>query len=165
MDKKFKMSIKLIIGLGNPEKNYEDTYHNIGYLFIDFLQKNISNLNGFKLILPPQKTNEYMNLSGQAIQKYLQQYKLKPKQLMIVHDDSDILFGNYKIQFARNSAGHKGVQSIINLLKTNGFWRIRIGIRHKNSSQKAKNLVLQKISPEDKKILDETFTKILNQLS
>ncbi len=154
--------VKLIIGLGNPGKEYEKTYHNVGFLAVDYFAKNppISKL---------LKSNVYMNQSGNFVKTALKKYKIKPDEILIIHDDSDIELGKYKISFGRGSAGHRGVQSVIEALGTKNFWRLRIGIRNiakqtRNSTQnrreKAGELVLKKINKADWGILEKVFQKI-----
>ncbi len=116
--------IKLIVGLGNPGKEYEHTRHNAGFLFIDILENNLKNK---KIILA--KTQAFMNKSGAAILSLMKFYKIKPENILVVHDDIDILWGKFKLSFGRSSAGHKGVESVIKSLKTKNFWRLRIGIQ------------------------------------
>ena len=142
--------VKLIIGLGNPGKEYEKTYHNAGFLAIDYFVKNSP-------ISKPLKTDVYMNQSGEFVAKIARKNKIKPEEILIVHDDFDIEIGNYKISFSRGSAGHNGVESIIKSLKTKDFWRLRIGIRPQNSKQKAEKFVLKKISKKNLKILNRVF--------
>lgn len=145
--------IKMIIGLGNPDKKYEDTYHNVGFLFIDYLGKGI-------------KSDVYMNESGKFVSKELKKSGAKPDELLVVHDDSDLTVGNYKLQFGRGAAGHHGVESIQTTIKTNDFWRLRIGIRpiNEETRQKAEKFVLKKISVEDKKILERVFENVAIEL-
>jgi len=181
--------IKLIIGLGNPEPKFQNTYHNAGHIFVDYLAEllaapkfkkqrlkhfEFSKTAGQALI----KTTTHMNNSGSAVKKSIQFLSTQLKETVIAHDDSDIMLGNYKIEFGRGAAGHKGVESIIKSLRTKDFWRVRIGIRAKPTSAqgysrvraglsaeaprraKAEELVLKKISNANKKILDETFQEI-----
>ncbi len=212
--------IKIIIGLGNPGKRYEGTYHNVGFLAVDYLSKNpllnfpigsekkantslfsttrptcLSNSGGrgelieetkfhkFKLL----KAGTHMNESGNFVDKTLKKYHLQPQEVLIVHDDSDIELGKYKISFGRSSAGHQGVESVIRKLKTKNFWRLRIGIRRnadkrgletqinadnisinqrKNLREsaafrmKAGEFVLKKINSRDKKTLAQAFEEI-----
>ena len=157
--------IKLIIGLGNPGKEYEKTYHNAGFLAIDFFVKNPATSN-FK----PVKTDVFMNQSGSFVAKIAKKHSIKPEEILIIHDDSDIKLGKYKISFSRGSAGHNGVKSIIKALKTKDFWRLRIGIRPKVSSiknqelrKKAEDFVLKKISKKDLEILEKVFERISNE--
>ncbi len=153
-------NIKLFIGLGNPDKKYTNTYHNIGHHFIHYLNKNID--------LPNTKTltsTTYMNQSGQFVKEKLQYFKLTPDQLLIIHDDSDIELSQYKLSFNRGSAGHKGINSIINHLNTKEFWRLRIGIRPKNFKGKAEKFVLKKISKDNQQEFKTTFKEIIKSLS
>ncbi len=159
-----KINPHLIVGLGNPDKKYENTYHNAGFLFIDYLvSKNSVNS---KLL----KSDVFMNQSGSFVKKALKKYKTKPEELLIVHDDSDIELGKYKISFGRSSAGHKGVESIIESLKTKNFWRLRIGVRKtpsiKNQTprKKAIEFVLKAITKQDQNLLKKVFEKITLEL-
>lgn len=153
--------IKLIIGLGNPDPEYEKTFHNVGHLFVDNQMLNVKSQ-----IL---KSDVFMNKSGLFVKEVLKKEKVKVEELLIVHDDSDIELGRFKFSFGRNSAGHKGVQNIINQLKTKNFWRLRIGIRPafaKASARrvKADELVLKKITPARMKELEKAFQEAGNQL-
>lgn len=164
------MNPQLIIGLGNPDPEYAATYHNVGHQFILFLIKhqelcapdNTSRLCTIKLL----KTDAYMNESGACVKTALKKYKLKPDKLMVAHDDADIMMGAYKMSFARNAGGHRGVQNIIDYLKTNTFWRLRIGIRPSNEKrrQKAEKLVLKKITVQDQKRLQTVFRQVMKGL-
>ena len=149
--------IKLIIGLGNPDKKYENTYHNVGHMAADYLA-------GEKTM----KSDSYMNESGVFVAKAIKKYGIKPENLLIIHDDSDIELGKYKMDFGRGAAGHHGVESIQQHLKTNGFWRLRIGIRPTQKEgeirMKAEEFVLKKISPENKKILELVFEEVVAKL-
>src|SRR3989344_5389201 len=152
--------IKLIIGLGNPDPKYANTYHNVGHLFIDYLLK-IENLK-FKII----KSGVYMNESGRFVAKMLKKYNVEMEELLIVHDDSDLQLGAYKLQSSHGAAGHHGIESIQAALKTNNFWRLRIGIRPstKTVRQKAEEFVLKKITAENKKILKKNLLEIIEKL-
>lgn len=153
--------IKLIIGLGNPGQEYEKTFHNVGHLFVDFVNENpkLQNPN-YKLL----KSNYFMNKSGEFVKQELKKAEIKPENLLVVHDDSDIELGRCKFSFGRNSAGHKGAQNIIDQLKTKDFWRLRIGIRPVKNKQKADELVLKKISSVQKTILEKVFKEAVKQL-
>jgi len=156
--------IKLIIGLGNPGKEYEKTYHNVGFLAIDFLAKNPP---AAKLL----KSGGYMNQSGSFVAKASKKYGVKPDEILIVHDDSDIELGKYKVSFGRGSAGHRGIDSIIKSLGTKNFWRLRIGIGRQIANReaqivkrKAKEFVLKKITKKDLEILEQVFKTTYNSL-
>lgn len=153
---------KLIIGLGNPDKKYANTYHNVGQLFIYYLSKNVLNPK-FSIL----NSNTYMNESGNFVLMTLKKTNTEPDELLIVHDDSDLALGQHKISFGRGAAGHHGVESIIETLKTNDFWRLRIGIRPQNEKnrQKAEKFVLKKISAADKKILEQVFQTAVKELN
>ena len=115
-----------------------------------------------------------MNESGRAISAAIKYFKIKPEEILIVHDDSDIEIGKYKISFGRGSAGHNGVESIIKSLKTKDFWRLRIGIRPNirinqskisiNQRLKASAFVLKKISKKDLKILEKVFEEAAQKI-
>lgn len=154
--------IKLIIGLGNDDKAYANTYHNVGFLAADYLTKNPPTPNLQYLI---SKSTEYMNNSGKFVAKAIKKASAKPKELIVIHDDSDLTLGNYKLQFGSGAAGHHGVESVQAVLKTNDFWRLRIGIRPTNEPvrQKAKAFVLKKISSADQKILEGVFESIIKE--
>lgn len=177
----------LIVGLGNPNKIYENTFHNIGKMVILKFAKHL-NLSKFKInkkALSALTENKniilayptiYMNESGKSIKNLLNFLKISPEKLIIIHDDNDLLMGKIKISFNKGAGGHKGVESIINNLKTKKFIRIRIGIqpqiiksqqkqldiKQNQSTQKipAKKLVLKKINQKNKKLLEEIFKKI-----
>lgn len=132
----------LIVGLGNPGKKYEKTRHNIGFRIIDELEKEIFDENIVLL-----KPDNFMNNSGKVVAEYLKYSspclagrRVNPQDLIVIHDDIDLPFGTVKISKESSSAGHKGVQSIIDALGTKDFTRIRIGIKPelKVQSQKLK---------------------------
>jgi PTH1 family peptidyl-tRNA hydrolase len=160
------MNQKLIIGLGNPGNEYEHTYHNTGYLFIDYIN-NIKDTKDYILFKP----ESFMNESGIAVSNKIKQIKISLGNILIIHDDSDLILGKFKFSFGRNSAGHKGIESIIKTLKTKNFWRLRIGIRPEieKDRKKADKLVLQKITKAnmDKlyKIFGESYVRIPNLYS
>ena len=140
--------MRIIIGLGNPEEKYSGTRHNIGFEIIDKLKNDLSVQGGTDLsweinkrfnaeiskgsfagkdflLVRPQT---FVNLSGEAAQKILEFYKLVPDDIIVIHDDLDIALGKYKIATDSSSAGHNGVQNIIEALGTQNFKRVRIGI-------------------------------------
>ena len=140
--------MKLIVGLGNPGKEYENTRHNAGFKFIDKYAKsqnieinkekfggiyNTFSYNGEKIILlKPQK---YINLSGEVIIKYLEFFKININDLLIICDDLDTELGKIKIKYKGSSGGHNGLKNIEYHLHTNEYKRIKIGISNdKNKS-------------------------------
>lgn len=153
--------MKLIVGLGNPGKEYENTRHNLGYLFIDYyLNKKGINLEwkekfnglyldtviaGEKIIF--MKPLTYMNLSGEAVRKYLDYFKIDVSDLLVVVDDLDLGVGNYKIKNNGSSGGHNGLKNIELNIGTQNYKRFRIGIS--NTTYDVKDYVLGKISVKD----------------
>jgi len=106
-----------------------------------------------------------MNKSGDAVLTLSKFHKIKPENILIIHDDIDILWGNYKFSFGRSSAGHKGVESIIKALKTKNFWRLRIGIQPKSATRiKADKIILKKFTPAELKILNQTIKRAIAEL-
>lgn len=156
--------IKLIIGLGNPNEKYINTYHNVGLLFVEYLKNQILYPMPYTLLA----SNVYMNKSGLFIAKTLKKSNAKPEEILIVHDDSDLELGTYKFQFGRGAAGHHGVESVIKALKTKNFWRLRVGIRPKLKEGaprlRAEKFVLKKITAADKKTLEKVFEEITEKL-
>lgn len=134
--------MKLIVGLGNPGSQYTNTRHNIGFMVIDKLEKelakgvppawqndekkNVLTVKIGDILLAKPQT--FMNKSGFAVKALMDFYKLTPADVWVVHDDIDLPLGKIKIREKGSSAGHNGVQSIINELKTDEFVRFRLGI-------------------------------------
>jgi len=163
-----KINPKLIIGLGNPGEEYINTRHNIGFIFIDQLSKQLKS-SSFKY----EKSQAFMNKSGEAVLALSKFYKIKPENILVVHDDIDILWSNFKFSFSRSSAGHKGVESIIKALKTKNFWRLRIGIQPVRQAQgkptlkkrvSADKIILKKFTPAEFKTLNQTIKKAISEL-
>jgi PTH1 family peptidyl-tRNA hydrolase len=145
----------LIVGLGNPGKKYEKTRHNIGFRVIDELEKQIFDFDTFLL-----KPDNYMNNSGRAIKKYLTYNKISPKDLIVIHDDIDLPFETVKVSKDSSSAGHKGVQSIIDTLGTKDFTRIRIGIKPTiERKQETEKFVLENFTKDEEKQLSGIIKK------
>jgi PTH1 family peptidyl-tRNA hydrolase len=171
--------MKLIIGLGNPGEQYKNTRHNTGFDFLDklkdfwefpdFAQNTKFNAEISKrddVILAKPQT--FMNLSGEAVQKMLEFYKLTPDDITVLHDDLDIELGKYKVATDSSSAGHNGVKNIIDKTGTQKFKRIRIGIGLKKEEgvclADAHNYVLQKFTEEEKKKVDGLFEDIEKEI-
>lgn len=195
----FPKNIRLVIGLGNPGRTYANTYHNAGFLALDYL---MGACRSSALRVPRAKPFEcfrcggrlfvrpltFMNESGAAAAAALKFYRAQPEEMLVIHDDSDLTIGTFKIAFDRGAAGHRGVQSVIRALRTNRFWRLRLGIRKRVSSfkfsargarlpdgqgssssgqalrSKAGNFVLKNITASDKKILYSVFGEAMTKL-
>ncbi len=167
----------LVIGLGNPDEQYQNTRHNVGYRFVDallefwkqsedfgdfkFTRKYKAELargefDGKKILLA--KPTTYMNSSGEAIYLVEQYYKIPESNIIVVHDDIDIPLGSFRISFDSSAAGHKGVQSLIDHLQTQEFTRIRIGIGKPPENKPAEKYVLENFNNEENELLNKIFT-------
>lgn len=169
--------MKLIVGLGNPGKEYDNTRHNVGFMIIDSILKQLNiqngkekmgglyfetNINGEKILfLKPQK---YINLSGEVIKKYIDFYKIDIKDVLIFHDDLDLPLGTFKLREKGGSGGHNGLKNIEDNLKTNNYCRMKIGISNDKNTD-TKDYVLGHFNKEEKTKIDEIIflgPKILN---
>jgi PTH1 family peptidyl-tRNA hydrolase len=168
--------MKLIVGLGNPGKEYEHTRHNTGFMIIDNYAKKLGvdinkdkynglytdvNVNGEKVIL--LKPQSYINLSGEVIRKFMDFYKINIDDILIIHDDLDLEVGTYKIKQKGSSGGHNGLKNIERHLGTQEYKRIKIGISN-NKLIDTKDYVLGKISEDENKKLEEVKSIIMNVL-
>jgi len=150
--------MRVFVGLGNRGDEFDGTRHNIGREVLIAAQKRFGlppfvpdpklqalvsegriGKAGMALVLP----EIFVNRSGSAILPALRRFKVKTKDVIIVHDDVDMLLGSTKLSFGRNSGGHKGVESVMRALKTKDFWRMRIGVQKKRRVA-GEDLVLQK---------------------
>lgn len=169
--------MKLIVGLGNPGKTYENTRHNMGFMAIDkfALNHNVkidkakfgglyveTIINSEKVIL--LKPQEYINLSGEVIKKYVDFYKIDVNDILIISDDLDQDIGSLKLKYKGSSGGHNGLKNIEAHLHTNEYKRIKIGISN-DKSVNTKDYVLGKISKENKKILEDITDKVVDILN
>jgi peptidyl-tRNA hydrolase, PTH1 family len=166
--------MKIIIGLGNPTKKYENDRHNVGFMALDyFANKNdlsFENKSVFDAIVAAGeeillvKPQTYMNDSGISAKKLFNQYKSLP---MVVYDDIDIDIGEVKCSMSRGSGGHNGVQSIIDHLGTKDFFRVRIGVRPVHEELKShilppdgfQNFLLKPFAPFEKELKEQGIKK------
>jgi len=152
--------MKLIVGLGNPGKKYEKTRHNIGFRIIDeIIKSQKSKVKSQNLLLLKPQT--FMNQSGKAVKSLTTKYKIATTDVIVIHDDIDLPFGAIRVSKNISSAGHKGVQSIIDELGTQDFTRIRIGIRP-DYEMDTTEFVLNKFSREEEKQLKQIIKKLLS---
>jgi len=182
MKNKFS-AIKIVMGLGNPESGYKNTYHNAGKLMVDHLRGKYLLNGGVKIDdyrkkisgnfescavdkLTLVKTTNYMNENGKAAKAALKSFGAKAASLLVAHDDNDIEIGKYKISFGSGSAGHNGVQSIIENTGTKDFWRLRIGIGKPGEINKVKagDFVLKKITLKDKELMNSAFNGAIEEI-
>ncbi len=164
--------VYLVVGLGNPGREYRNTRHNMGFLALDHLAAHWSitalkvqgkaiistaQYAGNKVILAKPQT--YMNLSGQAVSALMNFYKVPLEHLLVIHDDVDIPFGTIRIRPGGGFGGQKGVGSIIEKLGTQEFARMRLGVGRPPGQMDTANYVLQSFSKEDEEFLQSVFAK------
>lgn len=167
--------MKLIVGLGNPGKEYENTRHNVGFMVVDnyILKKGISdswkskfngkylevNINGEKVIfLKPQS---YMNLSGGVVSQFVNFYKIAVNDILVISDDLDLLTGNYKLKSKGSCGGHNGLRDIEKCLGTPEYKRLKVGIS-KDNNVDTKDYVLGKFSKDDIKVFEGLFDTLID---
>ena len=159
--------MKLIVGLGNPGKEYENTRHNAGFRFIDEYarKKNIEiNKEKFKglyatftknnekiVLLKPQK---YMNLSGEVVKSFMDFYKIDKEDILIIVDDLDTELGHLKLKYKGSSGGHNGLKNIEENIKSREYKRVKIGISNNKNKDKI-NYVIGKVSKEELNIMNK----------
>ena len=168
--------MKLIVGLGNPGREYENTRHNIGFHTIDKFASKLgvsitkskfsglyveTLINGEKVIL--LKPQSYINLSGEVIRKFMDFYKIPISDILIINDDLDLQVGTYKLKQKGSSGGHNGLKNIELHLKTQEYKRIKIGISN-NKKIDTKDYVLGKLSKEEDEKLKEVENIVLTIL-
>ncbi|MDP2964643.1 MAG: aminoacyl-tRNA hydrolase [Pelolinea sp.] len=165
----------LIIGLGNPGREYELTRHNIGFLVIDRQAERWGvevNKYKFKALLgeyrkPHEKVvlvkpQTFMNLSGSAVRSFYQFYKPQVEQVLVIFDDLDLPFGTIRIRKSGGSSGHKGMKSIIEQLGTEKFPRIRVGIGRPPGRMNSVNFILNKFKTSENKDLELILDKCVD---
>lgn len=169
--------MKLIVGLGNPGKEYDNTRHNIGFMFIDSFADSLNikidkkkynglynevTINDEKIILLKPQT--YMNLSGESIIKYINFFKINIEDILIINDDLDLNFGKIRLRREGSSGGHNGLKNIILHLNSDKFKRLKIGISN-DKLLDTKDYVLGKFNKQEKEILEgmkDTINQLLN---
>ncbi|MDO4283346.1 MAG: aminoacyl-tRNA hydrolase [Clostridia bacterium] len=163
--------MKIVVGLGNPDEKYSKTRHNTGWMFLDYLSEKYDfeiqkktlnsliaevNINNEKVVFVKPLT--YMNLSGNAVQKVKNWYKVENKDILVVFDDIDIPFGDVRYKLNGSGGTHNGMKNIVQMLNAKDFPRIKIGIGGmKHEKQDLVDFVLQKYT---KRELNELESKI-----
>jgi PTH1 family peptidyl-tRNA hydrolase len=169
------MSIKLIVGLGNPGPEYAKTRHNVGFWFVETLceqeRQSLQPQSKFKGLIAelsikshPCRVLEpttYMNRSGESILALAQFYKIKPDEILVVHDDLDLPVGSARLKLDGGHGGHNGLRDIISRLGTKEFYRLRLGIGHPGNRDDVHDYVLQRPSVADRASLLEAIDKSL----
>lgn len=165
--------VKLIVGLGNPGKEYEATRHNAGFWWVDELAHTHGSsfradakfhglvakatLHGHEVhLLKPQT---FMNVSGRAVGAVAQFYKLEPAQILVVHDELDLPPGSVKLKLGGGHGGHNGLKDIITHLGTRDFWRLRIGIGHPGERTEVVDYVLNAPRKEEQMLIEAALRR------
>lgn len=160
--------MKLIVGLGNPGKEYDKTRHNVGFMVIDnycrseIFQTKFNGLylmkiyDGEKVIF--LKPLSYMNLSGTVVSKYVNFFKIKYEDILIIRDDLDLALGTAKIKYDSSSGGDNGIKSIIAALGTKTFGQLKIGISN-DKTRDTKDYVLGRFTNREQEILEKIINK------
>ena len=167
--------IKLFVGLGNPGPEYEATRHNAGFWWVDALAQELkvslvpekgfqarvarANVQGSTVwLLEPQT---FMNLSGRSVAALARFYKIQPEEILVVHDELDVVPGQAKLKFGGSHAGHNGLRDIHAQLGTGDYWRLRIGIGHPGVKAEVVNWVLKKPAPDQRTAIEECIERTL----
>lgn len=166
--------MKLIVGLGNPGREYENTRHNIGFQLLDYLAKEKQieicknkfngeygeiSIHGEKVLL--LKPLSFMNLSGSVVSKFVSFYKISLDDVLVIQDDLDMRFGKIKIVYNSSSGGHNGIRDIERCLGSRKYARLKIGITN-DKSMDTKNYVLGKFGCEEQEILRQDYAKLID---
>lgn len=170
------LMIKLFVGLGNPGPEYEATRHNAGFWWIDALARD------WKLNLTPERSyhglaaraniggqsvwllepQTFMNLSGKSVGALARFFKIAPEEILVVHDELDVVPGQAKLKFGGSHAGHNGLRDIHAQLGTGDYWRLRLGIGHPGVKSEVINWVLKKPLKEQREAIEDAIVRTLH---
>lgn len=165
--------MKLIVGLGNPGKEFAANRHNLGFRCINHLAKahgigvdkrqcqaqlGQGRIAGVPVVLAKPKT--YMNLSGQAVHSMMERFKARREDLVVIHDDLDLPLGRIRIYANGGPGGHKGVESIIAALGSRDFVRIRVGVGRPPAGMDPVDFVLLDFTPAERPIVEEAIARV-----
>ena len=170
--------IRLFVGLGNPGPEYESTRHNAGFWWLDEVARSLktslvmdrayhglvgrSNVNGQTVwLLKPQT---FMNLCGKSVAALARFYKIEPHEILVAHDELDIVPGEAKLKLAGSHAGHNGLRDIHAQLGTDDYWRLRLGVGHPGVKAEVINWVLKKPSLDHRIAIDQGIARALTAL-
>ncbi|HOX66988.1 MAG: aminoacyl-tRNA hydrolase [Rhizobacter sp.] len=170
--------IRLMVGLGNPGQEYEGTRHNAGFWFIDEVARHLKvtlapdrsyfglvarvNLPGGPLWLLEPMT--FMNLSGKSVAPLARFFKIEPEDILVAHDELDLMPGQMKMKLGGSHAGHNGLKDIQAQLGSPGFWRLRLGIGHPGVKAEVVNHVLRKPPLAERQAIDQSIAQALGAL-
>lgn len=169
-------SIRLIVGLGNPGREYETTRHNVGFWWVDELARTESlgfrseskfhglvargHLRAHEVFLLKPQT--FMNLSGRAVGAMAQFYKVLPTEILVVHDELDLQPGIARLKMGGGHGGHNGLKDIIAQLGTKDFWRLRLGIGHPGERAEVVNYVLNDPRTDERELIMDAMQQSLH---
>lgn len=170
--------IKLLVGLGNPGPEYEDTRHNAGFWLLDAYARELrlswtmdnscwglvarTQYQGHKVwLLKPQT---FMNVSGKSVGALARFFKIQPEEILVAHDELDIEPGQVKVKKDGGHAGHNGLRDIHAQLGSSDYWRLRLGVGHPGDKAEVLNWVLKKPSPDHRKALEEAMARCVKAL-
>jgi PTH1 family peptidyl-tRNA hydrolase len=167
--------IRLFVGLGNPGPEYEATRHNAGFWWVDALARDLkvnlvhdrgyhglvarANVHGQPVWLLEPLT--FMNVSGKSVAALARFFKIAPHEILVAHDELDVIPGQAKLKFGGSHAGHNGLRDIHAQLGTGDYWRLRLGIGHPGVKAEVVNWVLKKPSPEQRSAMEECIDRTL----
>jgi len=162
--------MKIIVGLGNPDDKYKNTFHNLGFMAVDNIANKLgvefskkkfnaltaeTTIRGEKVVLVKPLT--YMNLSGESVREFVNFYKLNTEDLLVIYDDFDLIKGAVRIREKGSSGTHNGMRNIIAEIKTEKFPRIRIGFKPEKMIVPLMDLVLSGIKEEDRELFNNSI--------
>ncbi len=167
--------MKLIVGLGNPGRSYQDTRHNVGFMIADkiagdfgisFSKKKFDTVYGRGLIEDNEillvKPLAYMNRSGPPVQQLARYYRIQSKDMLVIHDDIDLAYGRLKIKEKGGHGGHNGIRSLIDAFGGGDFLRLRIGVGRSETGSDVTGHVLGKFSAQQIQFLDRIIKNARN---
>lgn len=167
----------IIVGLGNPEEKYKNTYHNVGFMVVDkvleLLDLKLKNTecksktvtiykNSEKIVIAEPQT--YMNLSGEAVRELVGKYGQALSDLIIIYDDIDLKCGDIRVRKEGSAGTHNGMRNIISLCSSNAISRVRVGIGKPIPPMQLVDYVLSKVTGENKELLDNAVLKVAKLL-
>jgi len=170
--------IKLFVGLGNPGPEYEFTRHNAGFWWLDAVARELKanlamdktyhgmvarvTVNGQAVwLLKPQT---FMNLSGKSVAALARFFKIEPQEILVAHDELDIVPGEAKLKLGGSHAGHNGLRDIHAQLGTDDYWRLRLGVGHPGIKSEVINWVLKKPSLDHRLAMDQCIARAITAL-
>jgi PTH1 family peptidyl-tRNA hydrolase len=170
--------IRLLVGLGNPGPEYEATRHNAGFWWLDAVARKLgttllpqrsyfglaaraSTAHGVVWLLQPMT---YMNLSGKSVAALARFFKIEPQEVLVAHDELDLMPGQVKIKFGGGHAGHNGLRDIHAQLGSADYWRLRLGIGHPGVKAEVVDYVLRKPPAEQRELIEQTIARTVDAL-